>query len=118
MIILTTSLLFSLAVHTQSLLRYSTRERPFEDDTHAHGRAGRHGTSINLPAARLPPSVWGTIVRDERLTKLDHLVIVAGHSVYTGCSPDDRSDESKWLLEERQRGGGNVDAFFSHIEAG
>ncbi|KAG8920527.1 hypothetical protein FRC02_000847 [Tulasnella sp. 418] len=52
------------------------------------------------------------------MSHITHLVMVAGHAVWKGCDPANRLDEGDWLLEERQKGGGNVEAFFSHIKRG
>ncbi|KAG8899579.1 hypothetical protein FRC01_010455, partial [Tulasnella sp. 417] len=65
-----------------------------------------------------PGSITGTIVRQPQWTEVRHLIIVAGHAVWTGSDPNARLDESNWILEDRQRGGGNVAAFYRHIEEG
>ncbi|KAG9000984.1 hypothetical protein FRB94_005060 [Tulasnella sp. JGI-2019a] len=110
--LLTGALVISLTVHIQTLLRYSTPD-------HGHASSAKFSTTQDaLEAARIPKSIYGTVAREERLTKLSHLIIVAGHAVFTGCSPEERLDEDHWILEDRQRGGGNIEAFFKHIEQG
>jgi len=104
------SLLLSLLVHIQSLLRFSTPERSFGGDPNK--------TLELQESQQISKSIYDTLSRDAHLTKLQHLIIVAGHAVWTGCSANDRLDEDNWILEERQKGGGNVEAFFAHIEQG
>lgn len=65
-----------------------------------------------------PGSIAATVVRQPEWTDVKHLIIVAGHAVWTGSDPRARLDESNWILEDRQKGGGNVAAFFRHIEEG
>lgn len=59
-----------------------------------------------------------TIDRDDMLTSLDHLIIVPGHAIWTGTSPERRLDDDEWILEPYQRGGGRVSAFYNHIATG
>ncbi|KIO18967.1 hypothetical protein M407DRAFT_224281 [Tulasnella calospora MUT 4182] len=65
-----------------------------------------------------PGSIAATIARQPEWMDVRHLIVVAGHAVWTGSDPKARLDESNWILEDRQRGGGNVAAFFRHIEEG
>ncbi|KAG8896605.1 hypothetical protein FRB99_008803, partial [Tulasnella sp. 403] len=100
------TLLVSLLFNFNSFLTHSNL--PLKED----------GDLLVREAARMPHSIVDTVARDPDLTALTHLVIVAGHAVWTGCTPDGREDEANWMLEERQKGGGNVQAFFKHIETG
>ncbi|KAG8970918.1 hypothetical protein FRC05_011686 [Tulasnella sp. 425] len=68
--------------------------------------------------ASSPGSIAATVVRQTEWKDVKHLIVVAGHAVWTGSDPNARLDESNWILEDRQRGGGNVAAFFRHIEEG
>jgi len=65
-----------------------------------------------------PTSILNTISRGTSIQSLDHLIIVAGHAIWTGCDANDTLHEEQWVLEERQKGGGNVEAFVSHIREG
>ncbi|KAG8863568.1 hypothetical protein FRB96_008308 [Tulasnella sp. 330] len=111
-LLLTAALLISFTVHVQTLLRYSTPDYERVLPTYAST------TTSQLEATRIPKSIYDTLSRDEQLTGLSHLIIVAGHAVFTGCEPDERLDEKYWVLEDRQKGGGNIEAFFSHIQRG
>jgi len=101
------SLLVSILVHIQSLLQFSSPERTSIDGRHA-----------DQESRRIPRSIYDTLSRGVSQMGLHHLIIVAGHAVWTGCSSEQRKDEEFWILEERQRGGGNIEAFFGHIEQG
>ena len=77
------------------------------------------GSVVHLsPPQVLPHSILATIQRDKVLHVLDHLVIVPGHAVWTGTHPERGLDEENWILEDYQRGGGRVAAFYSHISRG
>lgn len=107
-LILGGSLLLSLLFNLRAFVfRYSQPENQLSSPTFDT----RRRTSV-------PRSVLETIQRDQAFTGLEHLIIVAGHAVWKGCTPDGRLDEMNWILEEKQKGGGNVNAFFRHIEAG
>lgn len=82
-----------------------------------------------------PLSIETTIDRPEEVKKLDHLVMVAAHSIWKGCvpgfcaiivadcifaySPDatHREHDHDWILQEIQKGG-SIKTFYKHIEAG
>lgn len=65
-----------------------------------------------------PSSILTTIERNERLTSLDHLIIVPGHAIWTGIKPEHAWDEEFWTLEDYQKGGGRISAFIDHIKQG
>lgn len=58
---------------------------------------------------------WDTIARERALEDIDHLIMVPGHAIWKGTTADARLDESQWVLETYQRGGGRVAAFNRHI---
>ncbi|KZT56192.1 hypothetical protein CALCODRAFT_436109 [Calocera cornea HHB12733] len=64
--------------------------------------------------------VLEVVTRPADLTSLTHLIIVAGHAVWTGCFPEKRGDESDWILEAAQKAtaSASVKAFWSHIVKG
>lgn len=65
-----------------------------------------------------PYSILATIERDRMLRSLDHLVIVPGHAIWKGSTPDHTLAESQWFLETYQKGGGRIYAFYRHITRG
>ncbi|OCH89020.1 hypothetical protein OBBRIDRAFT_44830 [Obba rivulosa] len=65
-----------------------------------------------------PTSVLDTIQRDETLSALTHLIVVAGHAIWKGNDAAEILDEDQWILEIYQRGGGRVNAFVQHIMTG
>ncbi|KAF7984264.1 hypothetical protein HWV62_16108 [Athelia sp. TMB] len=65
-----------------------------------------------------PESIFQTLPHYAKNLGLDHLIIVPGHSIWTGTDPSLKLDEDQWLLEPYQKGGGRIDAFVSHIARG
>jgi hypothetical protein len=65
-----------------------------------------------------PLGILSTISRGETVRNLDHLIIVPGHAIWTGSSPNSTLDEDTWVLQSYQRGGGRISAFINHIENG
>lgn len=50
--------------------------------------------------------------------KHQHVIIVAGHAIYTGSSDiAEVNDDTNWILESYQQGG-QVQTFISHIQQG
>lgn len=64
-----------------------------------------------------PPSIESTIQRPTELQQLEHLVVVAGHAIWTGFDASRYDDDSDWILTPFQKGG-SVTTFFKHIQAG
>lgn len=62
-------------------------------------------------------SIENTIERTEEMRGLDHLVMVAGHAIWKGSDPENRANDSEWVLTPVQKGG-SVKTFYKHIEAG
>ncbi|KAI0737622.1 hypothetical protein C8Q80DRAFT_1114973 [Daedaleopsis nitida] len=62
-----------------------------------------------------PRGIWDTLPRQHALEDVDHLIMVPGHAIWKGTTADARLDESQWVLESYQRGGGRVAAFNRHI---
>jgi len=52
------------------------------------------------------------------MAPLHHLIIVPGHAIWKGSDPQKRTQDSEWILESYQKGGGRVQAFYDHIAAG
>eukprot|EP01023_Acetabularia_acetabulum_P060163 TRINITY_DN7230_c0_g2_i1.p1 TRINITY_DN7230_c0_g2~~TRINITY_DN7230_c0_g2_i1.p1 ORF type:complete len:333 (-),score=36.41 TRINITY_DN7230_c0_g2_i1:55-1053(-) len=50
--------------------------------------------------------------------EFEHLVIVAGHSVYVGTNFSDAKNENNWFLEDYQKVEGQVQSFLQHMEMG
>jgi hypothetical protein len=62
------------------LLNEETAERYY-----AVGYGSRYeATGRGSSSARVPPSIEATIQRLEELENLEHLVVVAGHAIWTG----------------------------------
>ncbi|KAL7415483.1 hypothetical protein BDY24DRAFT_431908 [Mrakia frigida] len=67
----------------------------------------------------LPPKVIAdTVDISEEMKTLSHLIVVAGHGIWTGHDASLREKDDQWLLEPYQRGGQTVDAIFKHIQSG
>lgn len=71
-----------------------------------------------IPWDAPPESILSTISRSAGSSSIDHLIIVPGHSIWTGFDPALRLNEDQWILETYQQGGGRVEAFVSHIVRG
>ncbi|EJD37504.1 hypothetical protein AURDEDRAFT_116756 [Auricularia subglabra TFB-10046 SS5] len=63
-----------------------------------------------------PLSILSTL--NPRLRNLDHLIVVAGHAIWHGCSPEERMHEDDWILEPIQREQKLLSTFFKHISKG
>ena len=75
------------------------------------------GSVVYSWSQEIPPqSILVTIERDQKLKFLDHLVIVPGHAIWKGNDPSQALDENSWILEDYQKGGGRVTAFYNHIQ--
>lgn len=59
-----------------------------------------------------------TVVQEPWIVPLDHLIIVPGHAIWKGTDPQKRTHDNEWILEDYQKGGGRVQAFWDHIAAG
>ncbi|KDQ28019.1 hypothetical protein PLEOSDRAFT_1112819 [Pleurotus ostreatus PC15] len=77
----------------------------------------RYYVSESYTGAAPPRSILATISRQDA-EELNHLVIVPGHSIWTGHNANERLNEDDWILESYQRGGGRVAAFYDHIAKG
>lgn len=64
-----------------------------------------------------PPSIESTIERSPEIRGLSHLIIVAGHAIWTGSDPSNRDQDDDWILAPYQRGG-SVKTFWKHIARG
>ena len=69
-----------------------------------------HGLTPQMLKENVPKPQKGT-------EKLNHLVIVAGHAVWAGCTFEERENDENWVLEEYQRGG-SVKTYWQHIKRG
>ncbi|KAJ9115212.1 hypothetical protein QFC20_001079 [Naganishia adeliensis] len=78
---------------------------------------GSSHSSTGFTDSDAPLSIEATIDRQEGLRKLDHLVMVAGHAVWTGTDAGNREDDEDWVLQPIQKGG-SVKTFYKHIERG
>ncbi|EIW68765.1 hypothetical protein TREMEDRAFT_22767, partial [Tremella mesenterica DSM 1558] len=58
-----------------------------------------------------------TIERDERLKKLNHLIIVPGHAIWIGNDVDKIENDDEWILQDMQKGG-SVKTFLKHLKEG
>jgi hypothetical protein len=77
--------------------------------------------NVNSTAGAHPPFGRERAVRVARpayAQYLDHLIIVPGHSVWKGATPDSAAREDAWALEDFQRGKGRHATFLEHIEKG
>jgi hypothetical protein len=50
--------------------------------------------------------------------KLKDLIIVTGHAIYLGGNNHEIGNEENWILEDYQKGNGQVKAFVNHIKKG
>ena len=57
-------------------------------------------------------------VEDYPFPKLQNLVMVAGHSIYTSSSCGKADKEDSWFLESYQRNPGQAATFLTHIQEG
>lgn len=58
------------------------------------------------------------VMRESWSESLDHLIIVPGHAIWKGVDPNKRTQDSEWILEPYQKGGGKTQVFWDHIAAG
>ncbi|QRV94024.1 cytoplasm protein [Ceratobasidium sp. AG-Ba] len=65
-----------------------------------------------------PAIITDTVSYNRSISKLDHLVVVAGHAIWKGGSAADHSKDSSWVLDTAQEGHGNPSAFYAHITKG
>lgn len=77
-----------------------------------------YSSRIRGSSAHSPHSILSTLSRPKGISDIDHLIIVPGHSIWTGSDPALKATEDQWLLEPYQEGGGRVAAFLSHIVRG
>lgn len=80
--------------------------------------AGGSSSSRSRWNPSLPEAILATVARDVELQKLDHLVIVPGHAIWTGSRPGRVLDAENWLLEPYQNTPGRIEAFYNHIVKG
>lgn len=103
-LLLTAAFLFSLSLN----IRHSL-----------WGLSTAHGTQWD--GYSLENSIEDTIERPLELQRLDHLIMVPGHGVWTGNSPDEVLQEDTWALEHYLSGEGaktRIEAFIGHIRKG
>ncbi|KAH7098402.1 hypothetical protein BKA62DRAFT_713073 [Auriculariales sp. MPI-PUGE-AT-0066] len=65
-----------------------------------------------------PASILTTVNRDRRVRDLQHLIVVAGHAIWQGCTPQERLHEEDWVLEPIQKEQQLLGTFFKHISKG
>ena len=75
-------------------------------------------TTIAPPPERLVPLTAALPDPAPEWRRARHLIVVAGHAVYTAAGRDERalSDESSWFLEPFQHG--QLSTMLSHIQRG
>lgn len=81
----------------------------------------KHWLQDVTPSVSLLKSIEETISRPNEIKKLEHLIIVPGHGIWTGNEQEEIQEESTWELEHYQSGGGaqtRIGAFVSHIRGG
>ena len=101
----------SLVLNVSYLLSDSD-DRGTIASTHGFGVDGRWGSGRGRAG-----SIEATINRDPRIERLDHLVMVPGHAIYTGSDPGKVEEDGEWVLEPMQRDG-SVRTFIKHVEEG
>lgn len=93
---------------------------------HAHGPTGSwtpkgkgkgEGKALYEGEREERGSIERTINRDIRMEKLEHMVMVPGHAIWTGSDPSKVAEDGEWVLEPMQRGG-SVRTFLRHLEEG
>ena len=67
---------------------------------------------------RFASAVLSTINRHDKLSKLDHLIVVPCHAIWKGVDAASRLDEDSWILEPYQKGTKRIGAFYDHIAQG
>jgi len=70
------------------------------------------------PVHSPPKSILSTLSRSALIPGLNHLIIVPGHSIWTGSNPHLIGNEDEWMLEPYQKGGESVSTFVNHISRG
>jgi hypothetical protein len=93
------SLLFNFYHYSSSLIQYS--HRPYTSQSQ----------SLDYDPTQ-------TITREAWVSSLEHLIIVPGHAIWKGSDPQKKHLDSEWILEDYQKGGGRVQAFWDHIATG
>ncbi|KAI0058026.1 hypothetical protein BV25DRAFT_1919726 [Artomyces pyxidatus] len=80
----------------------------------------RHWLKSFASQYTLPPSIGRNLNHPTHLRALTHLIIVPGHSIWTGTHPHEMSDDSAWLLAPYQRGRNPpaAAAFLDHVTRG
>jgi hypothetical protein len=68
------------------------------------------------PTSRGPNSIISTVTRSLDLQYCSHLIIVPGHAIWRGSTPDSVQREDSWILEPYQRSGGRISVWLKHIE--
>lgn len=74
-----------------------------------------YGTQYNVESGYAKPDVGSD---DYPFSKLQNLVMVAGHSVYTSSNCGKIDKEDSWFLESYQKNAGQASTFVTHIHEG
>lgn len=77
-----------------------------------------HRYETQASVATTPQLIADTISYNHSESRLDHLIVVAGHAIWKGGSPADYEKDSEWVLDVAQAGRGNPKAFYAHIAKG
>jgi hypothetical protein len=72
-------------------------------------------TSTHGSSEKLGSTWWATVTPS---SSLDHLVIIPGHAIWTGHDPEQRLNDSQWILEPYQKGKARLEALYRHIQRG
>ncbi|CDZ98230.1 Uncharacterized conserved protein [Phaffia rhodozyma] len=75
---------------------------------------GGKGKGLRIGSVK---SIEDTMSKSDGFGGLDHLIVVAGHAIWTGSDPELRDQDDQWLLDPIQRGGRTVRAILEHIKA-
>ncbi|CAE6490086.1 unnamed protein product [Rhizoctonia solani] len=77
-----------------------------------------HGYESNPRIGTPPKLITDTVSYNHSESRLDHLIMVAGHAIWKGGDPAAHEKDSEWVLDVAQAGRGNPKAFYAHIVKG
>jgi hypothetical protein len=109
----------SLLLNLLSASSFSSRPRNLASAWHARVQQGGWDDAATSAqhASGIPLSMETTIDRDDRFGRLSHMVMVPGHSIWTGRDKELIENDDEWVLQPIQRGG-SVRTFVKHIREG
>lgn len=105
LIIISSITALSLLLNLVHYLDSSSSDKYFTTSTFRHQLFDENDNSQN-------------VIRESWTQSLDHLVIVPGHAIWKGADPEQRTQDSEWILKPYQKGTGKTQVFWEHIAVG